>query len=153
MLAHHRRMLAFDHWANLETLEHAAPVAELAPKAVAWMAHVAAAKRLWFARVAGQAPPLPVWPTLSVDECRRQLAAAHDEWMAYLTPLTETDLTRDVVYTNTRGERFSSPVAEILTHLPLHGHHHRGQAAAAVRDAGGTPPVIDFIHAARQRFV
>jgi uncharacterized damage-inducible protein DinB len=146
-------MLAFDHWANLESLAAVARVADRAPKALVWMAHVAAAKRLWFARVAGSSPPLPVWPTLSVDDCRRQLVAAHDEWIAYLASIADEDLGRAVVYTNTRGERFSSPLDDILTHLPMHGQHHRGQAAAAVRDAGGTPAVIDFIHAARQRVV
>jgi uncharacterized damage-inducible protein DinB len=153
MLEHHRRMLAFDHWANLESLAAVERAAAAAPKALAWMAHVAAAKRLWFARVMATPPPLPIWPTLSVDECRRQLIAAHDEWMAYLTSLGDADVDRDVVYTNTRGERFASPLTDILCHLPLHGQHHRGQAAAAVRDGGATPAVIDFIHASRQGYV
>jgi uncharacterized damage-inducible protein DinB len=153
MVKHHRRMLAFDHWANMEALAAIGRAAAAPPKALAWMAHVAAAKRLWFARVANTQPPLPVWPTLTMDDCRLQLISAHDEWMAYLASLGDADLEQAIVYTNTRGDRFSSPLADIITHLPLHGHHHRGQVAAALREAGGMPPVIDFIHAARQHFV
>jgi uncharacterized damage-inducible protein DinB len=153
MLSHHRRLLAFDHWANLETLNAATAVAERAPKPLRYMAHVAAAKRLWFARVARSAAPLPVWPTLTVDECRSQLIAAHDEWTTHLGPLAETELSQLIAYTNTRGEAFSTPLADILTHLPLHGHHHRGQAVAAIREAGGSPPVIDFTHASRRGLI
>lgn len=143
-------MLRFDHWANLEALAAVAAVADRAPRGVAWMAHVAAAKRLWFARVVGAAAPLPVWPTLTIDECRAALVQAHDEWTAFLATTTDVELANLIHYTNSRGERFSSSLADIVSHLPLHGHHHRGQAAAAVREAGGTPPVIDFIHAVRQ---
>lgn len=153
MLSHHRRMLAFDHWANLETLAAAALVADRVPRALTWIAHIAAAKRLWFARVRGRPSPLPVWPTLGVDESRTHLIAAHDEWIAHLSELTDSGLSTPINYTNTRGEAFASPLVDIVTHLPFHGHHHRGQAAAAIRDAGGAPPVIDFIHAARQRFI
>lgn len=146
-------MFAFDRWANLAVVDAVAPVADRAPKALGWIAHVAGAKRLWFARLLGVPSPLAVWPTLTVDECRVQLSAAHDEWMAHLATLTDDDLQGFIRYTNTRGETFSSALADIVTHVPLHGHHHRGQAAAAIRDAGGAPPVIDFIHASRQKYV
>ena len=151
MLVYHQRLLAFDHWANLETLKAVSPVAERAPKALTLVAHVAAAKRLWFARVTGTAQPLPVWPTLSLDQCRTELLVADEEWMRHLGSLTDADLlAQQVTYTNTRGERFTSPLADILLHLPLHGQHHRGQIAFVLREAGGTPPIIDFIHASRQ---
>lgn len=153
MLAHHRRLLAFDHWANREVLGAIEPVANHAPRAVTWLAHIMAAKRLWFARVAGTAPPFAVNPTLSVDELRTNLLAAHDEWMAFLDTQADTDLARVIEYTNTKGTPFTSTLGDILTHLPLHGQHHRGQAAVEVRAAGGTPPVIDFIHAARQGII
>jgi len=47
------------------------------------------------------------------------------------------------------GEPFESTLGDILTHLPIHGQHHRGQIAAHLRASGSVPPVIDFIHAAR----
>lgn len=89
-----RRLLDFDDWANGPVVRALASLETTAPTAVAGMAHVTAAKRLWFARV-------------------------------------------------TQG------IGGILTHLALHGQHHRGQCLTAIRRAGGTPPVIDFIHASR----
>ncbi|MGE3274027.1 MAG: DinB family protein [Vicinamibacterales bacterium] len=153
MLAHHRRLLAFDHWANRETLAAIEAVANHTPRAVTRMAHIMAAKRLWYARVAGTEPPYTVDPALSVEEIRSNLLAAHDEWMALLDTLAEDDLARVIAYTTTKGDPYTSTLGDILAHLPLHGQHHRGQALLEVRAAGGTPPSIDFIHAARQGIV
>jgi uncharacterized damage-inducible protein DinB len=36
-------------------------------------------------------------------------------------------------------------VAECLLQLALHSAHHRGQVAAWLREAGGEPPLTDFI--------
>ena len=41
-------------------------------------------------------------------------------------------------------------MADILTHVTMHGAYHRAQIAAAVRESGGEPAYTDFIHAARQ---
>jgi uncharacterized damage-inducible protein DinB len=35
----------------------------------------------------------------------------------------------------------------------MHSTYHRGQIAAAMRQAGATPAYTDFIHAVRQGFV
>lgn len=149
MLAYHRRLLAFDHWASLETWAALAPVADRVPRSMAWLAHVMAAKRLWFARVADTTPPFTVNPTLALDEVRAQLLVAHAEWHGYLASRTDADMTAVVPYRNIKGHPFHSTLGDILAHLPVHGQHHRGQIAADLRSAGATPPVIDFIHAAR----
>ncbi|MDP1568750.1 MAG: DinB family protein [Vicinamibacterales bacterium] len=149
MLAYHRRLLAFDHWANLETLAAVTPIAARVPQSVAWLAHIMAAKRLWFARVAGTTPPFTVNPALGVDALRAEFVTAHDEWQDLLATRADADLAGIVRYQNTRGDAFESTLGDILTHLPIHGQHHRGQIAAHLRVSSGVPPVIDFIHAAR----
>lgn len=153
MIAQYRRFLAFDHWASLETLTALEPVIERAPNALGWMNHVAAAKRLWFARVNAGIAPLPVWPALSVIECRAQLVAGQEEWEKYLHRVGDPELARLFAYTNTRSEAFTSSLGDILAHLTIHGQHHRGQALAEIRAVGGRPRVIDFIHATRLSIV
>lgn len=149
MVAHYRRLLAFDHWASLETLAALAPVTDRAPRSVAWLAHVMAAKRIWYARVAGTPAPHAVHPTLPLDTIRAELVVAHDEWTAFLETCAEGALDEVIRFRTTKGEALESTLGDILTHLPIHGQHHRGQIAADIRAAGGTPPAIDFIHAAR----
>jgi len=67
-----------------------------------------------------------------------------------LAGLAESDLAGSIEYRNSKGERWQSSVADVLTHVLLHGSYHRGQIASAVRAAGGIPAYTDFIHASRQ---
>ena len=53
---------------------------------------------------------------------------------------------RPIAYANTQRV----PLGNILTHVPVHGQHHRGQINADLRAAGITPPTIDYIHGARR---
>jgi uncharacterized damage-inducible protein DinB len=147
-LAEVRRLFRWGHWANEETL---ISLQRTAPRvAVRWLAHIAAAELLWAARLRDEAPPLPVWPEFDLDDTARRLAESRRVWTAHLEPLTADDLSDGVGYRNSKGEFWTSTVADILTHVSHHGAYHRGQIAAAVRAAGGEPAYTDFIHAARQ---
>jgi uncharacterized damage-inducible protein DinB len=149
MLTHHRRMFAFDHWANMVSLDAVAPVAERVPRSLAWLNHVLGAKRIWLARVTGTEAPFGVNPTFSPAELAGQFALARDGWSAFLNTRTDADLDGVIHYRNLKGDPLSSALGDILAHLPVHGQHHRGQVNADLRAAGLTPPAIDYIHAAR----
>jgi uncharacterized damage-inducible protein DinB len=41
-------------------------------------------------------------------------------------------------------------VGEIITHVTMHGGHHRGQIARALRQAGCEPPYTDYIQFSRR---
>lgn len=43
-----------------------------------------------------------------------------------------------------------TPLGEILTHVSLHGSHHRGQIARRVREIGGEPHDVDFVQFVRE---
>jgi uncharacterized damage-inducible protein DinB len=59
--------------------------------------------------------------------------------------MDEDALGREIVYTNQTGKSFRNTPRDILTHLGMHSHYHRGQIAILVRQAGATPAVTDFI--------
>ena len=149
MLAYHRRMLAFDHWANVVSLDAVEPVADRVPKSLAWLNHILGAKRIWLARVTGTEMPFGVNPTFSPAELRAQFDVARDGWSRYLDTQTDADVARIIHYENLKGDPFQSALGDILAHLPVHGQHHRGQVNADLRAAGIAPPAIDYIHAAR----
>ena len=52
-------------------------------------------------------------------------------------------------YHSLKGEPLQSPLGDILSHVPIHGQHHRGQVNAELRAHGIAPPAIDFIFASR----
>jgi uncharacterized damage-inducible protein DinB len=149
MLSYHRRMFAFDHWANMVSLDAVSPHADRVPKSLAWLNHVLGAKRIWLARVTGTPMPFGVNPTFSAADLRAEFAVARDGWAAFLDGQTDADMGRVVTYTNLKGDPFQTALGDILAHVPVHGQHHRGQVNADLRAAGLTPPVIDYIHAAR----
>jgi uncharacterized damage-inducible protein DinB len=149
MLDFHRRMLAFDHWASTASLDAVAPVADRVPASLAWLNHIVGAKRVWLARVTETEMPFGVNPRFSAAELRHQFEEAHRQWLQFLDSQSPGDVARIIHYRNLKGEPFSSPLGEILAHVPLHGQHHRGQINTDLRAAGIAPPTIDFIHAAR----
>ena len=115
-----------------------------------WYAHVLAAERVWYLRLHNQDwTTQRVWPSMSLDECAALAEQNAGQFAQYVTRLTETDLDREVKYTNSSGDSFSNSVSDILTHVALHGVHHRGQIAASLRSHGTDPPPLDYIRFAR----
>ena len=146
------RLLRYDGWANAETLgslRDGSPPA----KALRWMAHIVGSGELWLARLHDEPQALAVWPDLDLGGCAAGIARLAERWPRYLETVHDQDLGQGVGYRNTRGEYWTSTVADILTHVSMHGAYHRAQIAAAVRESGGKPAYTDFIHAARQGLV
>jgi uncharacterized damage-inducible protein DinB len=107
-------------------------------------AHVVAAEHLWLSRIDGQKPRAAVWPALTIDEV---IALERDNRSRFAELLERRDDTREqrVRYRNSAGNAFENSVGEILTHVALHGHYHRGQIAKAMRGSGREPVYTDYI--------
>ena len=108
------------------------------------LAHVIAAEHLWLSRIAQKPARVPVWPSLSVDECAALERENRDAFEALLVQ-PEDARRRRVQYRNSARNAFDNDVGEILTHVALHGHYHRGQIAKAMRGAGREPVYTDYI--------
>lgn len=145
MKAYLTRLLDHAYWANgrtLTALQGEAPP----PRAVRLFAHVLTAERLYHARVSGLDPwPQDFWPDLSLDACAALTPANRDRYQRFLDERSDEDLRRPVRYRNSQGMVYHTPIIDMLTHVMLHGEHHRGQIAQVLRQSGGPPPVTDFI--------
>jgi len=119
-------------------------------KTLGLFAHIASVEHLWYARIQAQTPRLAVWPSLAVADAR-SLAAEHADLFEQLVRASDTDaLARRVHYRNSAGRAYESPIAEIVTHVAMHGSHHRGQILQRLRTAGHEPPYVDFIQFTRR---
>ncbi len=156
-MAHFDRLFRYDDWANREVLASLGRAQPVPPKALRWLAHILAAERLWLHRLCADPTPVVVWPDLTLDQCAAEIAALAALSRAYLDSLDDSlepgRLDASVTYVNTQGEPWTSRAEDILTHVVMHSAYHRGQIAAALREAGRTPPYTDFIHAVRQGLV
>lgn len=142
------RMLRYDVWANREALRS---MRERAPaRSLRWLGHIIGAELLWLDRMDGTRARLPVWPELSLDQCEELLQDLARRLPGAVDP---GSLGREVRYTNTKGESWTSTVEEILTHLVIHSAYHRGQIASDLRASGEEPAYTDYIHAVRQGLV
>jgi uncharacterized damage-inducible protein DinB len=114
------------------------------------MNHIVAAELLWLSRIRGEPAPLPVWPDLTLEQCKERFQGLSGE---LVESLDQKALSRTVTYTNSKGEAWKNTLEEILTHLVIHSAYHRGQIASDLRSAGHEPAYTDYIHAIRQRLV
>ena len=148
-----RRLFAHDDWANGEALISLRACGEPPPRALAWIAHIAAAERLWLVRLREEKTPVIVWPSLALSESESEFRRLRAEWEELLGTLAPETLAREVSYVNSKGEPWTSSFEDILLHVPLHSTYHRGQIAAELRASGREPAYTDFIHAARQHLI
>lgn len=146
------RLFAYDAWAN-RTAAAAVRAGGAPAAALRVLGHVVGAERLWLARLEGTAPPLAVWPALSVGQCEAECAALAEAWRAFLGGADGDRLAGAIAYVNSRGEHWRSTVADVLLHVIVHSGYHRGQIASHLRAAGAEPAYTDFIHATRTGLV
>ena len=139
----------FDHHAWAGSTLAGALAATPDASALRAAAHALAADRVWWCRLTGAPVDTDVWPVLDAGAVRQRAGSTASDWRALLGGMAEGDLYRVVSYHNSRGQPFDTSVADILDHVLLHGAHHRGQANAALRAAGATPPALDYIAWAR----
>jgi uncharacterized damage-inducible protein DinB len=144
------RFFEFDRWANHESMHSLEQMTNPPERAVALIAHIAAAQRLWLERVLSVPQSVAVWPKWSLVETANELPAVLREWKHLIAT---GDLSREFAYTNTKRKQFRNRVGDAALHVAFHGVYHRGQIAALVRQLSGEPAYTDFIQAVRTEAV
>jgi uncharacterized damage-inducible protein DinB len=114
------------------------------PETARLLAHIIAAEHLWLSRIDIAKPRVAVWPSLSVDEMAALESENRGRFKELISRRDDTR-SRRVQYRNSAGNAFDNSVEEILTHVALHGHYHRGQIARSMRAASREPAYTDYI--------
>jgi uncharacterized damage-inducible protein DinB len=142
----YRKLFDYDYWANSETLTSLKTVGSGVDKPRKTFDHVIGAQRVWLARFENPAPPLAQpWPDLTLEERASAIEDLRRGWKELLDSLTPEKLAGGLVYKNLKGIEYRTPIQDVLMHLILHSAYHRGQVAAAVREAGGKPAPTDYV--------
>lgn len=140
-----QRLFAHMRWADEQVLRELKQAEEpLEP--LKFYAHILAAERLWYLRIHEENwTVIPVWPDLTLEECERLSAENCAAYEKFIAGLSDADLRREVTYVNTQQKRYTNTIGDMLLHVMIHGAHHRGQVAHAMRRHGDTPPIVDYI--------
>ncbi len=96
---------------------------------------------------------MPVWPDSTIEQCEALADKMASAWKIYLGKISNDELDKNFEYRNSKGEKWSSRVEDVLMHVIMHSAYHRGQMATQMRRAGMEPALTDFIHAVRSGFV
>lgn len=142
-----QRLFAYDRWANERMLQAFEAVAPLDGSSLIarLFSHILAAQQMWLRRVQGSdLTGLTPWPDPEPEAWPRLLQTVQAAWLEQVETREATWET-PITYQNTRGRSFETPLHEIVTHIIIHGQHHRAQIAIHLRNQGLTPPHTDFI--------
>ncbi|MEH7096662.1 DinB family protein [Neobacillus vireti] len=141
-------MKMFEHlnWANQQILEALKTIGDRNHQSKRFFSHLLLAEEVWFNRLQGlDSNPQAIWTELTIEECSNLVKKNKLGFAGFLAGLTETTLEDLIMYKNSTGQKFSTSVGDILTHVALHGQYHRGQINRQLREDGFEPVNVDFI--------
>jgi uncharacterized damage-inducible protein DinB len=142
----YRKLFDYDYWANSQALESLKTVPSGKEQPRKTFNHVIGAQRIWLARFANPAPPsAQPWPDLTLEEGAAAIEDLRRRWKDLLDNLTPEKLAGDLAYFSLKSVEYRTPIQDVLMHLVLHSAYHRGQVAAAVREAGGKAAPTDYV--------
>lgn len=137
----------YNHFCNQKLIADFTEKDLLPEKSRLLFSHILNAHHIWNSRIIEELPLVMPWDELNQGRFREINEKNHK---ATLRIIEQYDLNSIVTYSNTKGERFSNSVAEMLFHVFNHSTYHRGQIAMDLRQNGITPASTDYIFYKRE---
>lgn len=136
------KLLNYDEWANRKVFSAIKdlPESKSRNEIFTLFSHLLAAQVIWMNRITGAKNKLELWPELPLSEMETLLNQNPGKLKNLIPKASQT-----IQYFNSSGTEFQNSVEDILTHLTIHGQHHRAQIATLLRQAGIKPPGTDLI--------
>ncbi len=110
-------------------------------------AHVAAGQIVWLERWLGgenATPLLELQKMPDLGTVRASFLASHAGLRELVSGLTDERLEAPLEYRDSRGDEYSRPLWQLMTHVANHGTYHRGEIAMMLTGLGHSPGDLDF---------
>ena len=151
-----RALYEYNRWANARTLDAASrlrsdeftkDLGSSYPSLRDMLAHVLSAEWIWLRRWQGTSPKALLDPAEfpSISQLRARWAEVERELAEFVAGVTEESLETTISYVNTKGERWTYPLWQMLQHVVNHSTYHRGQVTTMLRQLGAEPVATDFL--------
>lgn len=110
------------------------------------MSHLLSAQQIWLSRCTGQPTNnYQLWPKWNTYTFVEIIEANHSGWAGFIN--MQTDMSGTVAYKNSKGQKFSASITDILAHVINHGTHHRAQIGLLLKQHAGIElPFTDYIY-------
>lgn len=150
MKKHITTLFEYEKWANAKILDALSQLQETDEKSLEIMAHILLVQMVWYSRIAGIADT-PIWAKKTLEQCREMYTVNNKILSPFMSQLTDDSLKKEVEYKNTKGQKFTNTVTQILTHMFNHSTYHRGQIVERLKGKIPQMPVTDFIAFMREK--
>jgi uncharacterized damage-inducible protein DinB len=138
-------LYGYDLWANRRVLESVRKASERGD-CLRLFGHLLAAQEIWLARLWAQdSSGVKLWAEHGVEDCEAAMERLAGEMRAYLEAASGESVAREISYRTQDGTELRNTPLDILTHLSLHGQHHRGQIIWELRKLGQDVVSADMI--------
>lgn len=152
-----RRWFAYEKETNSKVLDSLATVSEDRREeepyreALELFGHMIAARSFWLYRFGIAPRPENLFPEeTSTDELAARAESMYAAWDAYLSTLTDSELSTYFEYQSTEGDKYRNKKEDILKQLSDHSRYHCGQIASRVKACGGTAATTDYVFFVRE---
>ncbi|GIX42727.1 MAG: hypothetical protein KatS3mg129_2460 [Leptospiraceae bacterium] len=122
-----------------EFVEHSNKVSE---RSIQIFNHIINAHQIWNNRIDPQDIPFNVWEIHTWDECNH---INENNYRHTISILENNNLENFINYKNSKGEKYTNSIMEILFHIINHSTYHRGQIAMEFKKCNLNPVVTDYI--------
>jgi len=147
---HFIHLFKYNDWATRETARSVTGFEKKDEKLTELFSHIVSAQKIWLNRTLERDIYINPWEKHALQECISQSTEITAEWINMVESFKEKDVERRVEYKNTKGEKFTNTIKDIITHVINHSTYHRAQIAQKVKALGGKPAVTDYIVYQRQ---
>jgi uncharacterized damage-inducible protein DinB len=143
-------LVEYNGWATKETVNSIKKLEKEDDRIIELLSHIVAAQTIWLNRILERNIYANPWEKHTISESISQSTTITTEWINLLESFKDKDLERRVEYKNTKGEKFTNTIKDIIIHVINHSTYHRAQIAQGVKALGGKPAVTDYIVYQRQ---
>ena len=147
-----RTLFRYAHWANDRLIGAMKDADGVPERATELLAHLLRARDVWYGRILDtNHADLDLWGDVDLQACVRRAKASHQRWGEFMDEHVPEELDQPIMYTNSKGNSFTTALGDVLFHVLNHGMHHRGQIALVLRESGVAPPATDYIFFLREQ--
>lgn len=145
------KMYEHMYWAN-EKILNALLTISSHQEVTRLFSHLLIAEKVWLTRLNGEdSSQFILWPEEDIKLCEELITYNKKNFTSFLSNIKSNhDLNQIVTYSNSKGTIYKNSIRDILTHVAMHGHYHRGQINVRLRIIGFEPVDIDYISFVRK---
>lgn len=135
-------MNTYNSRVNLDLIEHLITQNPKEERLFTLMSHIVNAHQIWLERILGEEQKVKVFEVRDLETLRER---QHKNSELTFEILGSRNLEETVHYTNTKGQRYSNSICQILLHVFNHSSYHRGQINQLLVREGKPAMVSDYI--------